>query len=72
MKRGRPKTQMEKMTTIRVREGQRMLLEAIRDLEGGANHEVLTRILKHYLNHHKGLKEKVKKAIRIGPVKKSE
>ena len=59
---GRPRTQMERMTTIRVRESQRIMLAAMR-LKGESNHAALTRILKHYLNAHRSLKAKVKRSL---------
>ena len=47
------------MSSVRVRDSQRALLEVIREVEGGSNHEVLTRIIKYYLNRHADLRKRV-------------
>ena len=56
---GRPRKNLEKMSSVRVRDSQRALLEVIREVEGGSNHEVLTRIIKFYLNRHADLRKRV-------------
>jgi len=57
---GRPKTNTEKMTTIRVRESQRVLLNAMRKTEDDSHHKILGRVLKFYFKHHPKTKKKVR------------
>lgn len=59
---GRPKTLNEKMTTVRCREGQRVLLKAMRK-NGEPVHQVLRRVLKYYLKHHPKTKKKLRSTL---------
>jgi hypothetical protein len=61
-KRGRPKTLNEKMTTMRVRESQRVLLNAMRK-ENEPHHKILSRLLTFYFDHKPKLKKRVKRAL---------
>lgn len=64
---GRPVKVHEKMSSIRVRDSQRAILEVIRDMEGGSNHEVLTRVLRFYLSHHRDVLAEARRVLRERP-----
>ena len=57
---GRPKTLTEKMTTIRCRESQRVLLNAMRQDETEPHHKVLSRVLTFFFKKHPKTKKKIR------------
>ena len=58
----RPKTETERMTTIRVRASQAKIINGLR-IAKESNHVTLRRVLTYYMDHHPAERKRVKQAL---------
>jgi hypothetical protein len=60
---GRPRSNKEQMSTIRVRESQRVLLGAMQKFDTEPHHKILSRVLTFYFEHHPVTKKAVRRRL---------
>jgi len=60
---GRPKTNEEKMSSIRVRESQRVIFNAMKRESNDPHHKILGRVLKFYFKHHPKRKKQIREIL---------